>query len=329
MFIESNIDLFSSRDNHSPLIFEIVPPEKGKKEKRLQQHTHYLQRLFSETEVNALNIPEIQDESKKGEKGKRRQPHKERVSPREYAYALSKRFETEFVINRVVVKQRCEEQENWLLETNHEFGIKNVILVGGESSNVEYPGLSVPEGNQLVKQYLNQGRCRFSGEENKPTDVMIGNICIPTRRKDHLDEPERMLTKFDAGADFFTTQIIAEEESPISLLNDFSGLLEAEAKKPPFIFWSFSPIAEKKDIDFQRWLGVHIPQEIESRILGSKDPASTSIDWSLSVWEKIQDFNDQLPTPFPMGINISIMGLRNFDNGIKLAKELNMVGIPD
>ncbi|MEX0771104.1 MAG: methylenetetrahydrofolate reductase [Balneolaceae bacterium] len=329
MFIESNIDLFSTEGLGAPLLFEIVPPEKGKKENRLEKHTHYLERLFQETTVNALNIPEIQDESKKGNKGKRRKPHKERVSPRKYAAALSERFDTEFVINRVVVKHSKEEQENWLLETNHEFGLKNVILVGGESSDEEYPGLSVPAGNQLATRYLNQGRCRFSDRSAQPTDVTIGNICIPTRRKQEFDEPERMLKKYDAGADFFTTQIIAEAESPISLLNDLSAILEKEDKSPPFIFWSFSPISEKKDVDFQRWLGVHIPEEIESRILGSRDSASASIEWGLSVWEKIQDFNDRLPTPFPMGINISIMGLRNFDHGIRLARELNMVGIPD
>ncbi len=318
-------------DEEPPLLFEVVPPVRGEEEKRLDQHSHYLDLLFEEIEVSALNIPEIQDEEKKGEKGKRVSPFKKRVAPRTYAKKLSERFDTDFVINRVVVKQTPEEQERWVLETYKEYDISNIIFVGGETSRKSYNGPSVPDGNEMVKEFLDQGKLCYNDGETRPTNMTVGNICIPTRRREDFDEPDRMKIKYRSGAEFFTTQIIAEEETPRMLLRDFADLLneETESSELPTLFWSFSPISSQKDVDFLRWLGVYIPEPTEEMILGSADPAAASIDYAQSVWEKLCDFNNQLPVSFPMGINISVMGLRNFENGVRLAKDLQMVGVAD
>jgi 5,10-methylenetetrahydrofolate reductase len=307
-----------------PVFFEIVPPAEGNQEKRLKSHKKYIRMLLQEAEVDALNLPEIQNESQKGEKGKRKMPHKKRVSPRRYTRSLSENFDTNYVINHVCVNHPHAALENWLIDTHAHYDISHVILVGGESSRIQYEGPTVTDGNRLVKQYLNRGKCRYSDSNISPTNFTIGNICIPTRRRNDFDEPERMLQKCKAGADFFTSQIITEAETPISLLKDFSELLEKEGLEndPPAIFWSLSPVSSQTDIDFMRWLGVHIPDSTERFILGSDNPAATSLDIALNVFDKVLDYNDQLPVPIPMGMNISVMGLRNFENGILLAREL-------
>lgn len=326
MFTNS-IQNLSSDNDRFPLIFEIVPPEKGSKDKRLKQHTAYLEKLFDEVDVDALNIPEIQDESKKNEKGERLKPFKKRVSPRNYARTLAERFDTDFVINRVVVKDPPEQQEKWMLETHNEYGINNIILVGGESSRIQYNGPSVAAGNRMISRNLNRGTLRYCGETSAPTDFTVGNICIPTRRRNDFDEPERMFHKIKAGADFFTSQIVAEAKSPISLMNDLSELLAEKEVEPPTIFWSFSPISSQKDVNFLRWLGVEVPEKTENLILSRDQPADISVEVCQNIWDKMLDFNRQLPVSFPMGINISVMGLRNFENGIRLAKELNMIEV--
>jgi len=322
---------FHENPDRFPTIFEIVPPEVGKEKQRLNKHIKYIGQMFREIEVDALNLPEIQDESKKCDKGKRLKPYKKRVSPRDYALALSEQFDTEFIINQVCVKRPPKKLEKWLLETHNDFNIKNIIMVGGESSKVKYNGPSVAASNKLLKRYLNRGRLRHNDEpdEIEPTEFTIGNICIPTRRRNDFDEPERMMHKYLAGADFFTSQIITETETPISLMKDFHELLIEEDKEPPLIYWSFSPISSQKDVNFLRWLGVHIPELTEKLILGSKDPVSASLNVAQNVWDKLIDFNRQLPVSFPMGINISVMGLRNFENGIQLAKDLNMIAASD
>lgn len=322
MFTKPNIDFYRTANGRVPLLFEIIPPEKGKREKRLQQHTEHIKYLYNETDLDAFNLPEIHNESKNGEDGNRRKEYKERVSPRLYVGNLSQDFDAEYIINRVVVKQPPVELEQWLLDTYHRFGIENIVLVGGETSKIEYPGPSVPDANRLTKNYLNQGKCKYAEREIDSTNFTIGNICIPTRRNKDFDEPKRMLQKVQAGADFFTSQIITEAQTPIALLKDFSELIDREKCTPPLICWSFSPIAEKKDADFLRWLGVHIPEQVEEMILESDDPVSASIDRAENVWQQIMDFNCQLSQPLPMGINISVMGLRNFKNGVRVAKRL-------
>jgi 5,10-methylenetetrahydrofolate reductase len=326
--MSNDSDLIDCRSK-TPVLFEIVPPAKGKRQKRLESHKKNIRQLFNEADVHGLNLPEIQDESKKGEKGRRTTPFKERVSPRRYTRNLSETFETNYVINHVCVNHSsAAELENWLLSTYETFNISHVILVGGESSQNNYNGPSVCDANKLVKNYLNRGQLCYQNDAISPTNFTIGNICIPTRRRDVYDEPARMFNKFDAGADFFTSQIITETEKPISLMQDFSRLLEEnEVENPPAIFWSLSPISSKKDIDFLRWLGVYIPENTEKRILGSKHPAEASLDIALELFEKLNDFNRQLSVSIPTGMNISVMGLRNFENGIRLAKQMDMAGV--
>ena len=321
-FLDNND--FSEVSNNT--LFEVVPPVKGEKEERFKRHCDYLNELFERVPATALNLPEINKESSKSSKGKRRNPYKERVSPRRYVRELSKKFDTNYVINRMIVKEAGYDQEEWLLETYHNYEISNVILVGGESSKIHYPGPSVTEGNMLSKEYLNQGKREYgSGQDIKSTNLNIGNICIPTRRRNDLDEPDRMINKVKSGADFFTTQIITESEYAGSLLSDFSSILNEYEVEPPILFWSFTPISEQKDIDFLRYLGVYIPDDVENKIMSSPDPAQESIEWAISIWEKLQEINEGLHCPIPMGINISVMGLRNFQNGIELAESLNMV----
>lgn len=307
-------------------LFEVVPPVVGDQKDRFSRHCDYLSELFDRVEVSALNIPEINNESGKSEKGKRRNPYKERVSPRHYARDLSEEFDTDFVINRVIVKESGLDQEQWLLDTYHKYHIDNVILVGGESSKDTYPGPSVMEGNELGKKYLNQGKRRYNSRgKAERTALSIGNISIPTRRRSDLDEPLRMLQKVQTGADFFTTQIITEADYAEALMKDFSSVLYKNKASSPLIFWSFTPISEQKDIDFLRWLGVYIPDEVEDKIISSSNPSQASIENMLSIWERLQNVNDELPVRLPLGINISVMGLRNFRNGIELAEALQMV----
>ncbi len=319
-------DPFDGKE-HCPVLFEVVPPQVGNEDKRFRRHCAYLEMLFDRVPVQALNIPEIHDESGKSDRGKRRNDYQRRVPPRRYARRLGQVFDTNFIINRVTVQAPAADQEEWLLDTCHEFDIDTIVLVGGESGNIEYPGPSVTEMSRLTRDHLNRGKRKHGDSPVEPTDFIIGNICIPTRRRSDFDEPDRMGRKVESGAKFFTTQIVLDDESPVRLLRDFSLLLDQKPVPAPTIFWSFSPVAEKKDVDFLRWLGVRIPDEIADRILSAADPVSESIDCTLRTWQQLQAVNQQLPVQISLGINISVMGLRNFENGIRMAEALSAVTV--
>ncbi len=305
-----------------PTLFEVVPPQLDDIERRHRQHCDHLELLFERHPVTAINIPEIHDESQKGEKGKRRSKFRPRVSPREYAKKLRRHFDVEFVVNRVTVQASAGEQEEWLIHTHNEFDIQNIVLVGGELESTEYENPSVPEMNRMAIEFLNAGQRQHGNENFQPTQFTVGNICIPTRRLKEFDEPDRMWHKMQSGASFFTTQIVLDRESPVALIRDLSALLDRVQAGPPTIFWSFTPIATQKDVDFLRWLGVEIPDEVSDRILSADDPVEASIEWAETIWRNMLETNRTLSAPISMGLNISVMGLRNFENGIRLVETL-------
>ena len=311
-------------ERHLPVMIEIVPPELGNEKKQLEIHKEYLERLQKQVKIDIINLPEIQDEQKKGE-GKRRSKFKERVAPREYARLLSDYLGTEFVINRVIVKNEPEVQEDWLLETHNDYGIKKMIFVGGESPEIVYPGPTVVEGNQLAKKFLNEGNRKYREGTVQPTEFSIGNISIPHREVEGIREAERMFRKIESGADFFTTQIIAESETPGTLLKDLSQLLinKGMQDQAPTIFWSFTPISSNKDVDFLRWLGVNIPEQTEEQLLKTNNTAEASVDLLEQVWERILEIKQNLPVDIPMGVNVTAMGMRNFDHAISLTEKLS------
>ena len=328
--ITKKITQLSDYKSRCPLMIEILPPEKGHEQERKNDHAAYLEMMREKVDIDILNIPEIQNESKKSDKGKRTSPFRQRISPREWAQTLAEMVDAPVVINRVIVKQTPEIQEKWLLDTHEHYDIRNVVFVGGESPEIDYQGPSVPEGNELVKTGFNEGKNHHNEKKHcPPTDFAIGNICIPTRNEGEFSEAERMLYKFRTGADFFTTQIITESASAKTVMHEFSELLQKyKLTDPPMIFWSFSPISSGKDVNFLRWLGVYIPEDLEQDILGSKDPSNQSIIQMEQVWQELLEVNQQLPVPFPMGMNISVMGKRNYPNAVALARALDSASIP-
>lgn len=310
-----DLETFTRRFGDQPMLFEITPPPVEQTDEEARVRREGLGRLSEAVDVDGINIPEIQQESGKGERGERKSSFVQRITPREYARQVRDRLGFEqYVINRVIVQAGASEQLAWMRDTYREFDVGNLVLVGGESSEVTYPGPSVPEGNTLVKECLRTEGMNF----------LVGNICISTRRRENLDEPERMAHKIRAGADFFTTQIVAEPESPRKLLEDLGELLAREDDlDPPALLWSFAPIRAPKDVNFLRWLGVRIPDEVEERILSSSDPAATSVEWARTIWEEIQQVEEGLNVSIPLGLNVSLVAPRNFNAAIDLARTLS------
>ncbi len=319
-------DLMRERFGPSPVTFEIIPPEVNLTADEAAKRNRGLEALAEETRPDGINIPEVQPEEKKDDRGKRRSDFQPRIPPRDYVRQLRDDFphlgEVPAIVNRVIVKHPEAEQETWLDQTFHEFAIENVVLVGGESSDETYPGPSVPEGNRLVREGLNRGELRHGSSSGGSTDYLVGNISIPSRRGGSIEEPERMLQKITSGADFFTSQILFESADARRLIRELGSRLKRESVVPPLLLWSFTPVQLQKDVDFLRWLGVLISDDVEERILSSDDPLETSIQHVESILRTLREINRKLDNPFPMGVNVSFMGLRNLLPAQRMARRL-------
>jgi 5,10-methylenetetrahydrofolate reductase len=300
-------------------LFEMVPPGASKPsaiEETLSQAEKICRR------VDAINLPEIHDEARGQE---RTVKFIERVEPRVLGKRIRSEVGLEVIVNRCVVYDA--DQVGWLRKTEGDHGISNVVLVGGESSDIQYPGPSVTEA---ARQAAAAG-----------LRMALGGISIPSR----LHEPERVRRKAAAGLGFFTTQVLFDSNDIVWLIQKLNGV---EAR----IFLSFAPVSHPRDIEFLRWLGADIPADLDHFLLQNDPAASEShpaprntagpeaataaekatrsaaervLDRSLDLAQRIlMDVFDNLPPdPPPIGINIEHINKRNFAAAVRMLDRLN------
>ncbi len=303
-------------DSGVPILFETIPPRRDAERDKVDAWCERIVAALSELPVTAVNIPEVRDESRQGE---RTYSYIKRMKPREFAKRLRDRFEDmDYVVNRVVVYRPAAQQKDWLENAHRDWGIRNLILVGGESSRVTYPGPSVSGAARLIQEEVNS----LLPEAER---WICGGIVIASRRSSDpgRDEPTRMLTKAQAGLDFFTSQVIYEADAMCRLIHDYAELCEEKGVLPKRIFVSMAPVQSAKQIEFMRWLGVDISPGIEGELLGDPDKVGEqSLKVCERIFRQILAFNRALTHPVPLGLNISPLIRSNFDLGVELTERL-------
>lgn len=299
-----------------PILFETIPPRRDSAPDKLEAWRDRIVQAMESVPVTAVNVPEIRDETREGE---RTYKYNKRLKPREFGQQLREAFTKpiDLVINRVVVYRTVEQQKAWL-DNSHQLGVRNLILVGGESHRVDYPGPSVAGMAKLITEEVNS-------HLDPEAQWLCGGITIPSRRRadPDRDEPGRLLAKAEAGIQFFTTQVIYEADRICRLLWDYSARCESDGKDPRRIFLSMAPICDTKHIEFLRWLGVEIPPGVEAQLVqNGNDVAMSSLDVCTELFRQISDFNKKLSHPIPLGLNISSIFRSCFDLGVELTGNL-------
>jgi len=276
-------------------LFEVVPPA-ADQPAAIDESLTELKRVVPF--VDGINVPEILDEARGTE---RTSKFVARVEPRLLGSRIQREVGAEVVLNRVVVHD--PKPEAWFRETCVERNLRQVILVGGESAKVSYPGPNVTEAAKLVRK------------EELP--VTLGGITIPSRR----NESDRIRAKNKAGLDFFTSQVLFDSNDVVWLVQRLNGLQVR-------LILSFAPVSHRRDLQFLRWLGADIPQNLDRFLLGSEDgataPAATCLERSLDLAQRIlMDVFDNLPPDPPLlGLNIEHINRRNFAPAIKMLDRL-------
>lgn len=250
------------------------------------------------TFVDAINLPEIHEEAREGDRTYKFVP---RVEPRVLGSRIKQELNADVVINRVVVHE--VDQLSWFHHTHEKFGIQNVVMVGGESKEIRYPGPTVLEAAEQVR--------------SARLPVCLGGITIPSR--DH--ESDRIRRKHAAGLSFFTSQILFDSNDVVWLIQRLNGLSAR-------IFLSFCPVSHPGDLKFLRWLGADIPNDLDQFLLHSKDSsaasAETCFERSLNLAQRIlMDVFDNLPPDPPaLGLNIEHINQRNYKGAIRMLEDL-------
>jgi 5,10-methylenetetrahydrofolate reductase len=299
-------------------LFEVLPPRGDTTEEKIRSWCERIGQAAETLPFLAINIPEVLDESRDGQRTYSYVPHME---PRVFAQHLRPYLPdaVEIIINRVVVHSPLAKQKEWIRQTYHDYDIRQLVLVGGESSQVEYPGPSVALAAQTIREQINP-------ELPKEQGVRCGAICIPTRRstKKDRDESQRLINKTKAGISFFSSQLIYEASHTCDLLKTYDELCKKQAIAPRPIFISLAPLSQKKHIDFVKWLGVSIPDALEERLLQVGDTfGEESLKVCEQLFKEILIFKAKNNLHVPLGLNISYLIRSNFDLSLELAKRLN------
>lgn len=294
---------------YQPLIFyEIIPPSSKTTANNLDAYAQCAVELLDSTSVpiDGINIPEIRDEHRDTE---RTTTYEIKSDARDFGRKLKQSFHNhhslEVVINHCTVFEDWNTQKHWLDETIDQFDIHNLILVGGESSKVIYPGPSVTEMTKYVKDHYQ--------------DVYCGGIVIPTRK----NEAKRMFDKGLNGTEYFTSQVLYEPYNINHVLQEYAQLCQENNVLPKRVFLSFAPISSRKDCDFLRWLGVQLPSSVMNILLES----DIGIGWrsmkvSKAVLNNILNFMRESTVKIPLGLNIEHVSRHNFELSKEFIEQL-------
>ena len=284
--------------------YEILPPRE--KDGTLNSYAETISSLLSQTHIDAINIPEVHDEIGRGD---RPVTNQKRGEPREFGMLLQDIVGIEAIINRVVVHEPFEEQMRWIEETNTTYEIENMIIVGGESSKVDYPGPTVNEMLQIIARRSN----------SNDGDIFCGGIAIPSRK----DESKNLIRKSEHGSEFFTTQVLYNAENIIKMINNYQSRCNELDTFPRRILLSFAPVSSQKNIEFLKWLGVEIPDDTERYLKGRPGSMTErSLDVAVEVLNEILDFITVNNLRVPVGLNVEHIMSYNFQSSVEMLQEL-------
>jgi 5,10-methylenetetrahydrofolate reductase len=287
------------------VVYEILPPRII--DGTIESYAERISTLLSKTHIDAINIPEVHAEESRGE---RPVEDRKRAFPRDFGRIIQDSVGVEVIVNRVTVLENHKDQREWFRETSEDFGIDNIVLVGGESGEIDYPGPGVSEAATMIE------------EINSETegDIFSGGIVLPSRKV----ESERMERKSRSGVKFFTTQVLYDSHDICRLLWYYNNAVQESGSIPRRVLLSFAPISTKKNLEFLKWLGVEIPEETEEELVNSEEGIKErSLEICMRLLEEILSFVTENEIRVPIGLNVEHIMTYNFDHSVELLQKMS------
>lgn len=292
------------REGEKTVLYEFLPPPKALSKAHIDKSIALFSTMLNKFPVDGINLPEVLGETRNGA----RDSNLVKMEPRNICPFLRNYGRWELIINRPVVYLPWKKQKDWFLETYQDYNIRNFVLVGGESSKIIYPGISVNEAAKYIK--------------NEFSDIFLGGIIIPTRK----NEANRILYKTASGIEFFTTQILYEARSIKKVLKELWELYIKENIKPAMIFLSFTPIATQRDLKLLEWLGVDIAKKtVKELTTGWIGMGWHSIQVCKEILIDILSFVQKNGIDIPLGLNIEHVSIHNLELSFILVEELSQI----
>lgn len=279
-------------------LFEIIPPPVTWEREKVEEWAHSVAEFSESLNIQYLNVPEVVNETTRGERVVKFIPKIDHLEFAKLIKSLNPKLK--LIINKITPRIKREEFEEWFERAYNEFGCRFYVLVGGESSKINYPGYTVIEATEYVK--------------SKFRDVIVGGITIFTRR----NEVERIKKKMESGIEFFVSQIIFETENMKNVLN---RLKMETGERMPLIHVSFAPALKFVDIEFMEWLGVEFDKGTLNYLMEDETKLKER------TYSVIKKFIEEILTlkknaKMNLGINLEHVMYRNIEATKEFLKEI-------
>ena len=291
------------RDSSRPVfLFGSTPPKEGTSSEKAHETCLKFASRSSALATDGFIVYDIQEEGGRTST-ERPFPFRKTMDAALYASFFPSVSGKQCLVYKCVVEEREEKFQQWLDNATGPLGHRALNLVGGASSSVSYGGPTLESAGQLVKEKDN---CAF------------GCVCIPERHTKKGNENENMFRKMTLGAEWFITQGIFASEPTIKLLHEYGDVCRRNKEPAKKVVLTFAPCGRAKTMTFVKWLGMHVPEEIEQRIFSSASPVQESVDILCELLKSILEGTKG--SGVPIGINVESLSI--FKEEIDAAHEL-------
>jgi hypothetical protein len=150
------------------------------------------------------------------------------------------------------------------------------VFVGASTTRGETGGLGLKAAYRLASSTY--------------PEVCFGGVAIAERHLEKGGEDERLLSKQDAGCQFFVSQTVYDVQATKSLISDYALRFAAAELAPPPLIFSFAPCGSIKTMEFMQWLGIRFPRWLENELRHSPDILERSVDLCAELADELAAF---------------------------------------
>lgn len=246
--------------------------------------------MTNKSEIDVSFSYDIQDEAGRTEM-ERTFPFRKTMDPSWYASLFPAVSGKQCVVYKCVVEESQEKFSNWVDTAMESHNHRAFNLVGAPTSSRSYTGCTLATASKCVKD----------------RDAAFGCVCIPERHTTKGNENVNMMRKIEMGAEWFITQGIYNEAAITKLLNEYGDSCREAGIVPKKVVLTFAPCGRAKTMHFIKWLGMHVPEEVESRIFAAENPVQESIAILCEILQKV--LQGTARSGVPLGINVESLSI--------------------
>ncbi len=291
------------RDSSRPVfLFGSTPPRDGTTIEKAQETCAKFTARSAVLATDGFIVYDIQDERSRTEL-ERPFPFRKTMDPSQYASFFPSLSGKQCIVYKCVAEESAEQFDSWLDQAADTYGHHAFTLVGAASSKIQHGGLTLSAAGARTKA---RGGCAF------------GSVCIPERHTTKGNENINMVNKMDHGSEWFITQGIFSAGPIVKLLNEYGDSCRERGLTPKKVVLTFAPCGRQKTMTFIKWLGMHVPEDVEQRIFSAADPVRESV---LLLGELFITLLEQTGSSgVPIGINVESLSI--FKEEINAAHDL-------